>query len=49
MCGIAGILRLDGGPVDPGPLERIIGSLGHRGPDGSGVHVEGNSASDTAA
>jgi asparagine synthase (glutamine-hydrolysing) len=42
MCGVAGILRLDGGPVDPGPVERMTSALGHRGPDGSGMHVAGN-------
>ena len=39
MCGIAGVLRLDGAPAERAPLERIIACLGHRGPDGSGVHV----------
>ena len=42
MCGIAGILRLDGGPVDPRPIERMINALAHRGPDGSGIHVRGS-------
>jgi len=42
MCGIAGILRLDGGQVDPGPIERMIGALAHRGPDGSGIHLAGS-------
>jgi asparagine synthase (glutamine-hydrolysing) len=42
MCGIAGILRLDGGPVDAGPLGRLIGALAHRGPDGSGIHIAEN-------
>ncbi len=41
MCGIAGILRFDGGPVGRDPLERMVGVLGHRGPDGSGIHVDG--------
>ena len=39
MCGIAGILALDDGPVDRGPLERMMAALSHRGPDGSGIHV----------
>ena len=39
MCGIAGILALDGGPVDSRPLERMVDAIGHRGPDGSGIHV----------
>jgi asparagine synthase (glutamine-hydrolysing) len=41
MCGIAGILGLDGAPVDAGALERMIGMLRHRGPDGAGMHVQG--------
>jgi len=40
MCGIAGILRHDGGPVDPGVLERMTRALAHRGPDGQGLHTE---------
>ena len=41
MCGIAGILRVDGGLVERDPLERMVGALAHRGPDGSGIHVNG--------
>ncbi len=41
MCGIAGILRLDGGPVQHHPLEAMVDALAHRGPDGSGIHVSG--------
>ncbi len=41
MCGIAGILRFDGGPVDRDVLGRMGVALRHRGPDDSGVHVEG--------
>lgn len=40
MCGIAGILRFDGGAVDPDELESILAPLAHRGPDGSGRHLE---------
>lgn len=39
MCGIAGILGLDGGPVDAAPVERMVCNLAHRGPDGSGIDV----------
>jgi asparagine synthase (glutamine-hydrolysing) len=39
MCGIAGIARFDGRPVDPGDLAALGRALGHRGPDGDGVHV----------
>ena len=41
MCGIAGILRLDGGPVARPPLEGMVDALAHRGPDGRGMHVDG--------
>ncbi len=41
MCGIACVLRLDGGPVEAGPLERMVEAMAHRGPDGSGVWVAG--------
>jgi asparagine synthase (glutamine-hydrolysing) len=39
MCGIAGILRLDGAPIDRDQPERMISTLLHRGPDGKGVHI----------
>jgi asparagine synthase (glutamine-hydrolysing) len=38
MCGIAGIVRFDRQPVDPGELAALNRALGHRGPDGDGVH-----------
>jgi asparagine synthase (glutamine-hydrolysing) len=41
MCGIAGILRQDGRPVDPALLHRMTGVLAHRGPDGDGFHFDG--------
>lgn len=41
MCGIAGIRRLDGAPVDPAVLEAMAATLTHRGPDGAGIWVEG--------
>ncbi len=41
MCGIAGILAVRGSPEINGSLLRtMIGRLEHRGPDGSGCHVE---------
>src|SRR5689334_15439224 len=40
MCGIAGVLRHDDGPVDPAQLRSMLRVLNHRGPDGEGVHVE---------
>jgi asparagine synthase (glutamine-hydrolysing) len=36
MCGIAGIVRLDGSPVDDAVLERMDAALHHRGPDEGG-------------
>lgn len=36
MCGIAGIVRLDGGPIEPGWLDRAEAAIAHRGLDGSG-------------
>jgi asparagine synthase (glutamine-hydrolysing) len=41
MCGIAGILNLDGRPCDPGDVQAFADALVHRGPDGGGVHTEG--------
>ena len=40
MCGIAGILKFDGRPANAGLLEPMIATLGHRGPDGSGVFAQ---------
>ncbi|HRH93251.1 MAG TPA: asparagine synthase (glutamine-hydrolyzing) [Candidatus Peribacteria bacterium] len=39
MCGICGIVRLDGSPVDPGVLGRFTDAIAHRGPDGAGTYV----------
>ena len=39
MCGIAGIISFNDKPVIAGELERMVGVLGHRGPDESGVYV----------
>ena len=41
MCGIAGIISLDGRPVDRQRLERMRDSLTHRGPDGEGAWIDG--------
>lgn len=40
MCGIAGLLRVDRGPIDAGQLTRMAQNLAHRGPDGQAIHVE---------
>ncbi len=45
MCGIAGLILSPGAPPpDPAVLSRLIGSLHHRGPDGSGQAVVGRVA-----
>jgi asparagine synthase (glutamine-hydrolysing) len=45
MCGIAGLLLSPGAPPpDPSVLATMIGSLAHRGPDGSGHTVVGRIA-----
>ncbi|MFQ6048678.1 MAG: asparagine synthase (glutamine-hydrolyzing), partial [Phycisphaerae bacterium] len=37
MCGIAGIIRFDGGPIDPQTLWGLCNALAHRGPDDRGI------------
>lgn len=39
MCGICGVVRADGGPVDEGLLRRMASTLRHRGPDGEGYRT----------
>jgi asparagine synthase (glutamine-hydrolysing) len=42
MCGIAGLLRLDGQPVPSEPaLRAMLQALVHRGPDDEGAHADG--------
>jgi asparagine synthase (glutamine-hydrolysing) len=41
MCGIAGIWERCGRPVDQAALERMSAILRHRGPDGSGLYIDG--------
>ena len=41
MCGIAGVMMSNGRPVEPETLDVLQAALAHRGPDGSGRHVEG--------
>lgn len=43
MCGIAGIVAPEAQGYE-GPLRRMVEALGHRGPDGSGVHFFRNCA-----
>jgi asparagine synthase (glutamine-hydrolysing) len=42
MCGIAGLVNLDGAPVPPPVLQRMTDAIAHRGPDGEGHWIEGN-------
>lgn len=39
MCGIAGIVRLNGAPVDAVALQRMTDAIRHRGPDGEGHFI----------
>ncbi len=42
MCGLAGVLNLDGAPVSPESLKRMTDLIAHRGPDGEGHWIDGN-------
>ncbi len=42
MCGLAGMVRFDGRPVDRRVLEAMGERLRHRGPDDDGIAVEGS-------
>jgi len=42
MCGLAGIINLDGAPISPVVLQKMTDSIAHRGPDGEGQWIEGN-------
>ena len=44
MCGIAGFLAPEGERADKRLVERMIGTLRHRGPDAVGFHAEGRLA-----
>ncbi|MBX3024581.1 asparagine synthase (glutamine-hydrolyzing) [bacterium] len=44
MCGICGVLSLDGAPVAAATVEAMAARLRHRGPDGAGQHVDGGIA-----
>lgn len=40
MCGIAGLIHLDGAPVSGVVLRRMTDAIAHRGPDGEGHWVD---------
>ena len=40
MCGIAGLLNLEGGAVSPQTLRAMTDAIRHRGPDGEGQWIE---------
>ena len=42
MCGITGLIHLDGLPVSPVLLQKMTDAIAHRGPDGEGHWIEGN-------
>src|SRR5688572_33019727 len=42
MCGIVGIVRNDGKPVDEQLLSRMNNAIRHRGPDDNGFYVNGS-------
>lgn len=41
MCGIIGVLRFDGRPVDEDQLTAMRDTMFHRGPDDAGIYVNG--------
>jgi asparagine synthase (glutamine-hydrolysing) len=44
MCGLAGVMMRNGGAPDPAMLDRLQAALAHRGPDGQGRLVCGDTA-----
>ena len=42
MCGITGLINLNGDPVSPFILKKMTDAIAHRGPDGEGHWIEGN-------
>jgi len=42
MCGITGLINLDGAPVSPAILKKMTDAIAHRGPDGEGQWVDRN-------
>jgi asparagine synthase (glutamine-hydrolysing) len=44
MCGIAGFVSLSGRPADRARVAAMIGTLRHRGPDDTGIAIDGPAA-----
>ena len=44
MCGIAGVINLNGMPVSRAAIRGMTDVIAHRGPDGEGHYVDGNVA-----
>lgn len=42
MCGICGIVNLNGAPVSRQPIERMMQAMKHRGPDADGLFLDEN-------
>jgi asparagine synthase (glutamine-hydrolysing) len=42
MCGIAGLINLNGDAVSPVVLKRMTDAIAHRGPDGEGQWIDGH-------
>lgn len=42
MCGITGLINLNGAPVSPVILQKMTDAIVHRGPDGEGHWIEGH-------
>src|SRR5438132_1146253 len=42
MCGIAGIIKFDSGPIEVERLQRMRDVLRYRGPDGEGLWIDGS-------
>ena len=42
MCGIAGVVHLNGSPPSPIVLKEMTDAIAHRGPDGEGQWIEDN-------
>jgi len=42
MCGVTGLIHLEGTPVSPVVLQKMTDSIAHRGPDSEGHWIEDN-------